>query len=123
MMHWEKKIPNSKGLWANSSDGKTLRSVYIFREDSCWNSDCYWCRIGDIPEISPQMKKLSLENLIECVKNQKEIMISDAKDIFYFKEPLKISSLRIFQDGSYLVYVKDNDEKFSNSFNSFYGDV
>jgi len=120
MMHWEKKIPNSKGLWANSSDGKTLRSVYIFREDSCWNSDCYWCRIGDIPEISPPKKQLTYEDLVKCMQNGKDVTFKD-KDSGGM-HTAKIYSLQLFSDKSYIVKTRNGRECTETEY-SFYGDV
>lgn len=125
MMYWEKKVPDRNGLWANSYNGKTLGMVHTFKEGAWYNSDYYWCRIGDVPEVLPKMKKLSLEDLMECIKNQKEIMISDVEhDIFYFKQPLPIEALGIFKDGSYRVFVKNNiNRSFNNTEYNFYADL
>jgi hypothetical protein len=115
-MHWEKKIPNSKGLWASSSDGKTLGSVYIFKEDAWYNSDYYWCRIGDVPEISPKLEKLSIQELVECVQTGKSIYARD-KYTNKFSLEKTIGSIKIFDDGSYLV---DIGYKVTNNECDFY---
>ena len=102
-MRWENKLPDREGLWACSIDGKTIGQVHTFKVDSWYNPDFYWCRISDIPEISPPERSLTFEDLMEYMKKGKNVTIKckDSGKMYVGR----ITSIELFGDESCLLYT------------------
>lgn len=103
-MRWEKKLPDSEGFWAISSDGITIDRIIKSGKLINSSTNCYYCKLENL-DIKPPLKELGPAEIIEAIKNKQEILMEDG-----LGNQFKITPLRFqyYNDRSYNVYTKND---------------